>query len=759
MALAIEAGESVLIDGAVYRALSRAGSGDLRFQDFENGNLLQISEEQLQEKYLEGNATFGALGVLQLKKRLEAGSLEDEESEARKDWQNRNLLVDFASLRPEQQAEARRAKAYIDAIIVKGRPAKRAVTWPPIIDVAAREIADSRKPSWQTVSRWLRRYLANRCDLRSLLSGNSSKGRRRTARSVEEREVLEGALQLWLTEQQPTKQWVYDQVKAAYLKARRDKVNATKWKLPCRATVFRMLNDIDEHEKVRRREGKRAADYLFDTVGPGKPATFRLEVVEIDHTRADVWVIDHVSGYLLGRPWITIAIDRFTRMIVGVYIGFEPPSTHSVMQCIHNMINPKLKMLKEMGVQGPWNPFGAPVTVMVDNAQEFLSDSVRSTLAELNITIAQQPVNRPEFKGIVERAMRTIKEKGLTWMPGKVRTFAKDSHGYDPEKSACISLDEFRKYFFLWLIFEYTNTTHSGIMDVPGRRWEEEVARRPVWIPNHVNDLAAVLGLRKRGIISRRGIRFRNLFYQSPELTRIRMSPKYENEVQYTVDPGNLGSIRVIHPAGHRTVAVPAVIPEYANGLTLAQHNFIRAFLLKRNQSYENRKELVEGRQMLQELSLDMLKKNRTKNRSRLARAAGIGVTQSKGETQPRSEEQPKLLTQSQGEMKRMLIESDRDVSFQHIVNSDFKEEESPTNPDLDQASNARPRKRKSVKRQKDASAQSSKAGRARNPKEKTLTLRKTEAPAVNPDADDDENNIESFPVEERTSGRRPGPQ
>lgn len=647
MTLAIKIGDSIVLDGAKYRMLHRSLSGELCFQDWENGNVRQISEDSLLEKYMSGQAALWVRTEPQIK-----------------GWEEKNLRLDFGSLSPGQQEEARRCKAYVDAIMTAGRPARRAETWPSLIDVTARTIADPNKPSWQTVSRWLRRYLASRCDIRSLLSGNAAKGRRRAGRDPGEMKVLNEALSLWLTEEQPTKQWVYDQVEAAYARARRETPGASAWKMPCRATVYRMLEDIDLYERVRRREGKRAADYLFDTVEAGKPAAYRLEVVEIDHTRADVWVIDPKSGYLLGRPWITIAIDRYTRMIVGVYIGFEPPSTHSVMQCLRNMILPKAQLMRELGIQELWNPFGCPVMVVVDNAQEFVSDAMRNAAAALGITIAQQPVNRPEFKGIVERVVRTIKESGLTWMPGKVRTFAKDSRGYDPTKFACITLEEFRTFFFRWLTFEYTHATHTGIMDIPGRRWAEEVERNPVFVPNHVSDLDALLGIIRTGKIGRRGIRFRNLFYQNTELARIRANPRLPDTVRFAVDPGDLGQILVTHPEDQKTFSVPAAIPAYANGLTLYQHNMIRAFIHKRNKSYESQADLVEGRLLLREASLELLKRSKTKNRSKVTRQLGIGVNQ------------------PTNDLTRLILGAENDPDLQGVASEDVAEDTFGSDPD-----------------------------------------------------------------------------
>jgi hypothetical protein len=347
-------------------------------------------------------------------------------------------------------------------------------------------------------------------------------------------------------------------------------------------------------------------------------------------------------------------------------------------------------------------------------------------------------------------------------MPGRARIFAKDSGEYDPTEHACITLDEFRRYFFQWLIFDYTNRTHTGIMDVPGRRWDEEVARREVWVPNHISDLDSVLGLRKKGIISRRGIRFRNLFYQSAELTRIRRDPRYTNKVQFTVDPNDLGSIRVTHPADQKTFIVPAAFQEYANGLTLHQHTLIRTMILKRNQSYENQAELVEGRQQLREDSLEMLKRARTKNRGQVTRGAGIGVKQSQGEQEEQTATRPQRRPEQRDEMKRVLADPDRDPSLRQIVKQDLEEEENPTDPDLDQSKDAK------APDGDDSDIQTTRAKKAKRGK-KGPGVKSDEAPPANrreePGAKEsepaelsDDEEIETLPISERPSGRRLGP-
>ena len=63
-----------------------------------------------------------------------------------------------------------------------------------------------------------------------------------------------------------------------------------------------------------------------------------LERVEIDHTRTDLIVIDDRDNLPLGRLTLTYCLDTATRYPLGYYLGFEPPSYLTVMECLHHAI-------------------------------------------------------------------------------------------------------------------------------------------------------------------------------------------------------------------------------------------------------------------------------------------------------------------------------------------------------------------------------------------------------------------------------------
>jgi hypothetical protein len=48
-----------------------------------------------------------------------------------------------------------------------------------------------------------------------------------------------------------------------------------------------------------------------------------LEIVQIDHTQADVLIVDRFTRKVIGRPWLSVAIDLATRTVPAFFIGME----------------------------------------------------------------------------------------------------------------------------------------------------------------------------------------------------------------------------------------------------------------------------------------------------------------------------------------------------------------------------------------------------------------------------------------------------
>jgi putative transposase len=95
-----------------------------------------------------------------------------------------------------------------------------------------------------------------------------------------------------------------------------------------------------------------------------------LQIVVVDHVKVDALVFDAGTYERLRAPWLTIAIDAFTRMAMGFHLAMNPPSRVSVSMCLLQSVCGKGRWLSERGIDGIWPIAGVPETLRLD-AQSF----------------------------------------------------------------------------------------------------------------------------------------------------------------------------------------------------------------------------------------------------------------------------------------------------------------------------------------------------------------------------------------------------
>ena len=159
---------------------------------------------------------------------------------------------------------------------------------------------------------------------------------------------------------------------------------------------------------MKYRESARLADRKYrNTDGMFPAGKYPLDFVQIDHTPMDIIVVDEVYGKPIGRPYLTIGIDVYSRMITGFFISLDEPSYFSVAQCLTQSILPKEKYLRSLEIPGSWNLWGIPKTIGLDNASEFRGKDLQRACEYHGIEINWRPVARPQFGGHIERLIGT----------------------------------------------------------------------------------------------------------------------------------------------------------------------------------------------------------------------------------------------------------------------------------------------------------------------------------------------------------------
>ena len=108
--------------------------------------------------------------------------------------------------------------------------------------------------------------------------------------------------EMYLTRQKPSV--------SALCRAIAHECRALQLKPPSRLAVETRISRLAPTATVRARNGRKAADDLHRPVAGSYKAAYALEVVQIDHTPVDQIVVDERSRQPLGRPWLTLAVDR-----------------------------------------------------------------------------------------------------------------------------------------------------------------------------------------------------------------------------------------------------------------------------------------------------------------------------------------------------------------------------------------------------------------------------------------------------------------
>lgn len=228
-------------------------------------------------------------------------------------------------------------------------------------------------------------------------------------------------------------------------------------KAPARNTVARRI------EAHRQAELATLANTPDAAIAPGSfGATWPLELVQIDHTPADVLIVDRFSRRVIGRPWLSVAIDLATRTIAAFYVGLERPGAATVALLVSRIVQPKDQWLAHLGLQIDWPMYGTPQCLHLDNAAEFRSRALGTGCAQYGIELMYRPVGKPNYGGHVERMNRTLMQR-LKGLPGATGNSVRGRKARKPEQKACLTLAEFERWLALEIGQRYHHSEHRGL--------------------------------------------------------------------------------------------------------------------------------------------------------------------------------------------------------------------------------------------------------------------------------------------------------
>ncbi len=462
----------------------------------------------------------------------------------------------------------------------------------------AKAIGDASPPSSFTVFRWLKRYRVSK-SIVSLIDQKRKSGRRRDA---ETKSILEATLsEVYLDEQERPTSVVVDALEKKFKCANQNR-DDNKLVCPSRATVYRWVQALQQDilDKARLgRPGARKHRWVKGSINVKRV----LERVEIDHTPLDVIIVDEDTKLPLGRPWLTLAIDTHSRMILGFYIAFHEPSSYSVLACLKHAVLPKNDWLKNFpGVKGTWPCYGLMELIAVDNGMDLHSNALKKLCLEMGIQLMFCPSRTPEFKGTIERMMRTVNTGLIHLLPGTVFSNINQRGDYPSEKLAAIDMSTLVELLTKWIVDIYHKTPHRRLGVPPLLKWQEGVATRCIELPAYPSQMEIIAGVPAKRSLFHYGLEFDGLHYNSEELQSIRRRTNETLSLDFKSYEEDTGYLHVWDPYNEVYLRVDALNQSYASGLRRNVHRMIRQSIRAKCGDNTSEQELLQAKEDIQRI-------------------------------------------------------------------------------------------------------------------------------------------------------------
>jgi putative transposase len=387
---------------------------------------------------------------------------------------------------------------------------------------------------------------------------------------------------------------------------------------PSRETLRLWIGAGENYWSWRSKFGEPSARNRFKAHGRAIEATEPLEYVIIDHTRIDAWAaVKNEDGVtvLVERPWLTLAIDVYSKMILGAVLTYHSPSVYSALLCLRQVVRRKSFLIEKYGdYKGATDGWGMPKNLIVDNGWEFVGISFQVCCEAVGINVIWAPVKAPEFKAYVERAFGTL--NAMVWhrleegIPLKQHQMA--ALDFDPRVKAIHRLEWMYDRMWRAIVTIYHLEEHGEKKIIPAKRWREGLMENGRPTIDDVGDLDKVLGRSAHCLLTPAGITYKNHRFHDKQITGelldrlLRHAPKRRQRrgmhpsgvvpVLCTWDPDDCSFIHVWDLKLRKNIRLPNWDRAFSNGLSWKTAADIRQFAHERNQDFQSDTEKYAAR-------------------------------------------------------------------------------------------------------------------------------------------------------------------
>ena len=169
---------------------------------------------------------------------------------------------------------------------------------------------------------------------------------------------------------------------------------------------------------------------------------------QMDATQADIYLVSRLDRTkIVGRPNIYMAVDTYSHLIAGIYVGFDAGES-AVIACLVNAVEDKQAYCRRYGIEidpEQWPCTGMPREIITDQGREFFSTRMDELCMRYDVEIQVMPPFRPDQKGIVEKTFDLLQNRYKPLLRGKgvIEPDAQERWATDYRTQALLNLNEF----------------------------------------------------------------------------------------------------------------------------------------------------------------------------------------------------------------------------------------------------------------------------------------------------------------------------
>ncbi|MEH2355716.1 hypothetical protein [Nostoc sp.] len=212
---------------------------------------------------------------------------------------------------------------------------------------------------------------------------------------------------------------------------------------PHKATVYRILNPLIEEERRKKKvRNPGSGSWLGVETRDGKllKANFSNQIIQCDHTRVDLRIVDILLSLLPERPWLTTVVDTYSSCVLGYHLWVKQPGSAEVAVALRHAILPK-QYPSNYQLSKTWDVYGTPLQYFfTDGGKDFRSKHLKAIGKKLGFQCELR--DRPPQGGIVERLFKTINTQVLEGLPGYTGSNVQE-RPENAEEEACLTIQGF----------------------------------------------------------------------------------------------------------------------------------------------------------------------------------------------------------------------------------------------------------------------------------------------------------------------------